>query len=1039
MTLNCKYILLVTLLFCLGGVVWNVHAQPSWTAPHPADFEYSANMLASFFVDGQPRNNPNDLLAVFNGSELRGVGLAIPVGEQVFHNMTIYSDVPSGEDLNLVVYLADEDTVFNTVTTYSFVQLSVTGNPDNPFEIVVSTDGDLLIRLDTIPKITRLQGMDIPAILLSSYILQTDQDPIQWSTSSSPNFHTLISQDSLFLTPVNTAWIGSDSIQIFATEDTENAYADTAILRLTIDKSYDGPEFQMIPDRIITPAGKFDSFSLSYFEDTYSGDSLLYSCYPEPSPAHPQEQYSWVQPDLSGLPYTMSVVAQVQYSPYYLFDDADDRLGAFIDGTLRGLGTPQMINGSRLFLFQVSHTAPTAELEFRYFSDSLKKVLYEPDTFAFNNGSTMGNPNTPQALDFSPLFYQIDSLSGHVDVDVRIPGWTGTEKVFFVAQDYHYPAELVDTVETYFTRDSDGDGLGNGTEGKNGFNFMDPCSPPQDTGYTGYVDTNNVWRAGDCDGDGLLNGEEHDSGTDPYNNDSDGDGIDDNSEGTAGTLPLDPCSPLQDTGYTGYVDTNNVWRAEDCDGDGLLNSMEDGLGTDPYNVDSDSDGYEDGDEVEANTDPLDKCDPPAKVSLKAYELCEADSLIFEENGGDAISWFWEGPGDFSDTTQTPFVSPGLPGEYPVVVTVVNGCTLTDTVIVHPLPLVNAVNSGPYCSGEIGHLSEVGGEAIQWMWVFPSGFTSSVHNPKVSPVTEGIYSVTVMDTNNCQSTDYTEICVSVPEVKCLSEFSISIGESGSFILLPEMIDNNSSGSDCAGISALSISQATWTCEDIGIQEVALIVEDTLGCKSSCNTTLVISDSTNGQGSGCACDGEALVLSGPINSADYKATVSIESSGSIQSGDSVLFQAGQKITLFPGFSANSGSLFTAKIADCTSQTSRSSFRDFSTQQKSVGLHDQEPPKPQSRRVKTPGIPLESRVWPNPFTTSFTIEISISSDAIVSARLFSVHGNHTGIEKSPVRLSGGTHQFILQGDALAPGIYFLVISFNGHQHLHRLICIK
>ena len=44
----------------------------------------------------------------------------------------------------------------------------------------------------------------------------------------------------------------------------------------------------------------------------------------------------------------------------------------------------------------------------------------------------------------------------------------------------------------------------------------------------------------------------------------------------------------------------------DCDGDGITNELEEQLGTDPYDPDSDDDGLNDGDEVNVHgTDPLD--------------------------------------------------------------------------------------------------------------------------------------------------------------------------------------------------------------------------------------------------------------------------------------------------------------------------------------------------------------------------------------------------------------------------------------------------
>jgi Mg-chelatase subunit ChlD len=80
--------------------------------------------------------------------------------------------------------------------------------------------------------------------------------------------------------------------------------------------------------------------------------------------------------------------------------------------------------------------------------------------------------------------------------------------------------------------------------------------------------------AGDQDGDGLTNGFETDAlrlGTRPDMADTDGDGV---------------------------LDAN-----EDPDADGLTNSDEQTLGTDPLATDTDGDGVDDKDEIESGTDP----------------------------------------------------------------------------------------------------------------------------------------------------------------------------------------------------------------------------------------------------------------------------------------------------------------------------------------------------------------------------------------------------------------------------------------------------
>lgn len=121
-------------------------------------------------------------------------------------------------------------------------------------------------------------------------------------------------------------------------------------------------------------------------------------------------------------------------------------------------------------------------------------------------------------------------------------------------------------------KDTDGDGMPDVYEGKNGLNA-------------------NVNDAnGDLDSDGLKNLDEYTSGTTANKADSDDDGANDGAEKTAGTDPLNP----------------------DTDGDGLRDGVETGTGTfvsatntgsDPKKADTDADGFSDGVEVQEGFNP----------------------------------------------------------------------------------------------------------------------------------------------------------------------------------------------------------------------------------------------------------------------------------------------------------------------------------------------------------------------------------------------------------------------------------------------------
>jgi len=123
--------------------------------------------------------------------------------------------------------------------------------------------------------------------------------------------------------------------------------------------------------------------------------------------------------------------------------------------------------------------------------------------------------------------------------------------------------------------------------------------------------------------------------------DFDDDGLTNTEEASLGTDPNNPDTDgdgVQD-GEEVMDDTNPLDDCDslngtplpttDCDADGLTNAEEENLGTDPFDPDSDSDGITDGQEILDTTDPLDACDsvggtPPIDV---ACDISIASDLI----------------------------------------------------------------------------------------------------------------------------------------------------------------------------------------------------------------------------------------------------------------------------------------------------------------------------------------------------------------------------------------------------------------------------
>ncbi|WP_324028156.1 Ig-like domain-containing protein [Maribacter sp. BPC-D8] len=233
-----------------------------------------------------------------------------------------------------------------------------------------------------------------------------------------------------------------------------------------------------------------------------------------------------------------------------------------------------------------------------------------------------------------------DGVPDNTDTDaldpcdpVQAAGYTGYDatNAIWAAADCDGDNVTNGTEDTFgtdpYNTDTDGDGIQDDVDN----DPLDPCDPVQAPGYTGYVATNAIWAAADCDSDGVINGTEITNGTDPYSTDTDGDGVPDDID----TDPLDPCTPVQAAGYTGYDATNPIWAAADCDGDGIINGTEVTNGTDPYNPDSDGDGINDGQEDTDNTDPLNDCESIGGTPLPTSD-CDGDGV---QNSLDACEGF----------------------------------------------------------------------------------------------------------------------------------------------------------------------------------------------------------------------------------------------------------------------------------------------------------------------------------------------------------------------------------------------------------------
>lgn len=121
------------------------------------------------------------------------------------------------------------------------------------------------------------------------------------------------------------------------------------------------------------------------------------------------------------------------------------------------------------------------------------------------------------------------------------------------------------------------------------------------------------------------------------------------------------------------------------------------------------------------------------------------------------NYLWFNPDTtIAGTGQTATLPPVLSDTFfGLTVTKVNGCSyLMDTVWVTtypPIPAPTIMADTLVCFGETIQLST--SPAYGYQWTGPNGFTSTIQNPVIGPVTaadSGSYTLTVLDANNCSS-------------------------------------------------------------------------------------------------------------------------------------------------------------------------------------------------------------------------------------------------------------------------------------------------
>lgn len=174
-------------------------------------------------------------------------------------------------------------------------------------------------------------------------------------------------------------------------------------------------------------------------------------------------------------------------------------------------------------------------------------------------------------------------------------------------------------------------------------------------------------------------------------------------------------------------------------------------------------------------------------------------------------------------------------------------------------------------------------------------------------------------------------------------------------------------------------------------------------------------------------ENYTLNGQLNgTATRIAWGNITSTTDINSGASVHYEAGNEIRLLPGFQAESGSNFLARIMDCIDDADN--FSEHSE------VEDRSFDQETTETIEN----VYFKAYPSPFNDQLTVEIKLKENN-ARFRLFDLYGKTLkNIELS--KIQPNEHQKIsIDTNDLIAGIYFAVLNVNGEISTVKIIKSK
>jgi hypothetical protein len=222
--------------------------------------------------------------------------------------------------------------------------------------------------------------------------------------------------------------------------------------------------------------------------------------------------------------------------------------------------------------------------------------------------------------------------------------------------------------------------------------------------------------------------------------------------------------------------------------------------------------------------------PSSPQVVSTHSVCQGDNLILTGESNSFSTYEWVGPNNFTSTLLNVVVASQVTTIHDGVYTlysIVDGCKsigATTTVNVISLPQVNA---GANTSIELGSSSTLGSTptvGYTYLWnSIPSGFSSTLSNPNVSPTSTTTYTLVVTNASGCSNSGSVTISVTVPPLQVTFKVlnnSCSVDNSGAIEttvtggVSPYTFKWNT-GHDTKSISGIGIGNYTLEVTDASI--------------------------------------------------------------------------------------------------------------------------------------------------------------------------------------------------------------------------------